>query len=65
MIAAKLPGRIVNIASSSACFYAGNGAALYSISKAAVVRMSEVLAVEWAKFNINVKRSRQARFRPR
>ncbi|MET4222537.1 NAD(P)-dependent dehydrogenase (short-subunit alcohol dehydrogenase family) [Bradyrhizobium sp. LB14.3] len=54
LIAAKLPGRIVNIASSSAYSYGGNGAALYSISKAAVVRMSEALAVEWAKFNINV-----------
>ncbi|MBB4375130.1 NAD(P)-dependent dehydrogenase (short-subunit alcohol dehydrogenase family) [Bradyrhizobium sp. cir1] len=54
LIAAKRPGRIVNIASSSAYFYGGNGAALYSISKAAVVRMTEALAVEWAKFNINV-----------
>ncbi|WP_216674907.1 SDR family NAD(P)-dependent oxidoreductase [Paraburkholderia elongata] len=32
----------------------GNGVALYSISKAAVVRMTEALAVEWAKFGINV-----------
>lgn len=54
LIAAKLPGCIVNLASSSAYSYGGNGAALYSISKAAVVRMSEALAVEWAKFNINV-----------
>lgn len=54
LIAEKLPGRIVNIASSSAYSYGGNGAALYSISKAAVVRMTEALAVEWAKFNINV-----------
>ncbi|WOH75639.1 SDR family NAD(P)-dependent oxidoreductase [Bradyrhizobium sp. NDS-1] len=54
LIGAKLPGRIVNIASSSAYHYSGNGAALYSVSKAAVVRMSEALAVEWAKFNINV-----------
>ncbi|WP_347951985.1 SDR family NAD(P)-dependent oxidoreductase [Bradyrhizobium sp. SSUT77] len=54
LIAAKLPGRIVNLASSSAYSYGGNGAALYSISKAAVVRMTEALAVEWAKFNINV-----------
>src|SRR5262249_37517742 len=51
---AKLPGRIVNIASSAAYRYSGNGAALYSISKAAVVRMTEALAVEWASFNINV-----------
>ena len=47
-------GRIVNIASSAAYEYGGNGAALYSISKAAVVRMTEALAVEWARFGINV-----------
>jgi NAD(P)-dependent dehydrogenase (short-subunit alcohol dehydrogenase family) len=54
LIAAKKPGRIVNIASAAAFDYGGNGAALYSISKAAVVRMSEALAVEWARFHINV-----------
>lgn len=54
LIDAKLPGRIVNIASSAAYRYSGNGAALYSISKAAIVRMTEALAVEWASFNINV-----------
>jgi NAD(P)-dependent dehydrogenase (short-subunit alcohol dehydrogenase family) len=54
LMEAKLPGRIVNIASSAAYRYSGNGAALYSISKAAVVRMTEALAVEWAQFNINV-----------
>ncbi|MGK2911156.1 MAG: SDR family NAD(P)-dependent oxidoreductase [Sphingobium sp.] len=47
-------GRIVNIASSAAYNYAGEGAALYSVSKAAVVRTTEVLAVEWAKYGINV-----------
>jgi NAD(P)-dependent dehydrogenase (short-subunit alcohol dehydrogenase family) len=51
---AKLPGRIVNIASMAAYDYGGNGAALYSISKAGVVRMTEALSVEWAKFHINV-----------
>jgi len=51
---AKLPGRIINIASMSAYSYRGEGAALYSVSKAAVVRMTEALAVEWAKFHINV-----------
>jgi NAD(P)-dependent dehydrogenase (short-subunit alcohol dehydrogenase family) len=50
----KLPGRIVNIASIGAYDYNGGGAALYSITKAGVVRMTEALAVEWAKFNINV-----------
>jgi NAD(P)-dependent dehydrogenase (short-subunit alcohol dehydrogenase family) len=54
LMAAKLPGRMVNIASSAAYNYSGNGAALYSISKAAIVRMTEALAVEWAQFNINV-----------
>jgi len=51
---AKLPGRIINIASMSAYSYRGEGAALYSVSKAAVVRMTEALAVEWSKFHINV-----------
>jgi NAD(P)-dependent dehydrogenase (short-subunit alcohol dehydrogenase family) len=54
LIEAKRSGRIVNIASSAAYDYGGNGAALYSISKAAVVRMTETLAVEWARFDINV-----------
>jgi NAD(P)-dependent dehydrogenase (short-subunit alcohol dehydrogenase family) len=54
LIAAEKPGRIVNIASSAANEYGGNGAALYSVSKAAVVRITETLAVEWARFNINV-----------
>ncbi|MDX2233406.1 MAG: SDR family NAD(P)-dependent oxidoreductase [Hyphomonadaceae bacterium] len=54
LIAAKTPGRIVNIASVAAFSYAGGGAALYSVSKAAVVRMTEALAVEWAAFHINV-----------
>lgn len=50
----KLDGRIVNIASTGAFRYDGNGAALYSITKAAVVRMTQALSVEWARFNINV-----------
>jgi len=54
LLKAEQPGRIVNIASMAAFSYNGNGAALYSISKAAVVRMTEALAVEWARFNINV-----------
>lgn len=54
LIAAKSPGRIVNISSAAAFDYSGSGAALYSISKAAVIRMTEALAVEWARFNINV-----------
>lgn len=54
LMAAEKPGRIVNIASAAAFSYGGGGAALYSVSKAAVVRIAEVLAVEWSRFNINV-----------
>lgn len=54
LIDAKMPGRIVNIASSAAYQYEGNGAALYSVTKSGMVRMTEVLAVEWVKFGINV-----------
>lgn len=54
LIAAERPGRIVNIASAAAYSYAGGGAALYSVSKAAVVRMTETLAVEWSARHINV-----------
>lgn len=50
----KQPGRIVNIASIAAFEYGGNGAALYSITKSGVIRMTEALAVEWARNNINV-----------
>jgi len=49
-----IPGRIVSISSSSAFNYTGMGAALYSTTKAAIVRMTETLAVEWSRFNINV-----------
>ncbi|MDQ0464313.1 NAD(P)-dependent dehydrogenase (short-subunit alcohol dehydrogenase family) [Caulobacter ginsengisoli] len=54
LIEAKQPGRIINIASMAAYSYGGGGAALYSTSKAAVVRMTETLAVEWARYHINV-----------
>ena len=54
LMARKAPGRIVNISSMGAYTYAGGGAALYSITKAAIVRMTETLAVEWARFGINV-----------
>jgi NAD(P)-dependent dehydrogenase (short-subunit alcohol dehydrogenase family) len=54
LIASKSPGRIVNISSMGAFNYSGQGAALYSITKAAVNRMTETLAVEWARFGINV-----------
>lgn len=54
LIELERPGRIVNIASVAAYNYGGNGAALYSVTKAAVVRMTEALAVEWARYGINV-----------
>lgn len=54
LIEAGQPGRIVNISSSAAFHYDGNGAALYSISKNAVHRMTEALAVEWGRYHINV-----------
>ena len=54
LIAAKQPGRMVNISSVGGFHYAGGAAALYSITKAGIARMSEVLAVEWARNHINV-----------
>ncbi len=54
LIELKLPGRIVNISSVGGFHYSGGGAALYSITKAGVNRLTETLAVEWSQFNINV-----------
>ena len=54
LIAVEKPGRMVNISSVGGFSYSGNGAALYSITKSAIVRMTECLAVEWARYNINV-----------
>ncbi len=55
LIAAKSPGRIVNLSSIGAYTYDGAAPmSLYSISKAAISRMTEVLAVEWARYGINV-----------
>lgn len=54
LIEAKMPGRIVNISSIAATHYDGNGAALYSTTKAGLSRMTEALAVEWSRFFINV-----------
>ncbi|HEY1970727.1 MAG TPA: SDR family NAD(P)-dependent oxidoreductase [Pseudonocardia sp.] len=55
LIAAKRPGRIVNLSSMGAFSYNGDAAAtLYSVSKAAIARMTEVLAVEWVRYGINV-----------
>jgi NAD(P)-dependent dehydrogenase (short-subunit alcohol dehydrogenase family) len=55
LIKAKQPGRMVNIASVGAFRYTGGGgAALYSITKAGIVRMTEALSAEWAGYHINV-----------
>lgn len=54
LIEAKHPGRVVNISSAGGFHYAGGGAALYSVTKAGIARMSDVLAVEWARNHINV-----------
>jgi len=55
LIEAKLPGRIVNIASVAAFNTTAHSAAtLYSTTKSAVVRMTESHAVEWSRYPINV-----------
>jgi NAD(P)-dependent dehydrogenase (short-subunit alcohol dehydrogenase family) len=54
LIERKTPGRQINISSISASNYDGHGAALYSVTKAGIARMSEVLAVEWSRNHINV-----------
>ena len=50
---AELPGRIGNIASGAA-FSAGVGTSWYAITKSAVVRMTEMLALEFARYDVNV-----------
>lgn len=54
LIAAGKPGRIVNISSVAHYRYDGGGAALYAVTKTAIARMTEALAVEWAHHGINV-----------
>ncbi len=54
LIAAELPGRIINISSIAGFHYGGSAAALYSVTKAGIARMTEVLAVEWSRYHINV-----------
>lgn len=46
-------GKIVNIASTAA-YLATPGNASYSASKAGIIQLTKVLAVEWARYNINV-----------
>ncbi|CAM3225763.1 SDR family oxidoreductase [Nocardioides dubius] len=47
-------GRIVNVSSMSGYYTAGGAIALYSVTKAALNRMTEALAIEWAAHPINV-----------
>ena len=55
LIKAGKPGRIVNLSSVGAFHYKPNSAsALYCATKAGIVRMTETLAIEWARYNINV-----------
>lgn len=55
LIAEGRPGRVVNIASMAAYHYDGRTpCVVYAATKADVVRMTEALAVEWAKHHINV-----------
>ena len=54
LIKSGTPGRVINISSLAAFSYPIKGSAMYSITKGAIVRMTEVLAVEWADANINV-----------
>jgi NAD(P)-dependent dehydrogenase (short-subunit alcohol dehydrogenase family) len=55
LIAQKMTGRIVNIASVAAFSITGAVATtLYSTTKSAVVRMTESHAMEWARNHINV-----------
>ena len=55
LISQKRSGRIVNISSIAAFdINSQSSASLYSVTKAGIARMTEALALEWAKFNINV-----------
>jgi NAD(P)-dependent dehydrogenase (short-subunit alcohol dehydrogenase family) len=53
MIAAKRPGRIINIA-SAAGLKVFSQLSVYCMSKAAVVHMTRALALEWGRYGINV-----------
>jgi NAD(P)-dependent dehydrogenase (short-subunit alcohol dehydrogenase family) len=53
MIAAKRPGRIINIASAAGLRPLAQ-ISVYSMSKAAVIHMTRALALEWGRYGINV-----------
>jgi NAD(P)-dependent dehydrogenase (short-subunit alcohol dehydrogenase family) len=54
LITREMPGRIINMSSIGAYTCSKPGQSLYSTTKAALIRMTEVLAVEWAPHFINV-----------
>ena len=55
LMAADKPGRIVNMSSVGAFHYTSTSAApLYCSVKAGIIRMTEALAIEWARYGINV-----------
>ena len=53
MLAAKRPGRIINIASAAGLRPLAQ-ISVYSMSKAAVIHMTRALALEWGRHGINV-----------
>jgi len=53
MIDRKIEGRIVNIASDSGLRASPNSVA-YSVAKAGVIHMTKAMALEWARYGINV-----------
>ena len=53
MVAAKIPGSIVNVASILALRQAGRVTA-YATAKAGLVQMTKQLALEWARYRIRV-----------
>lgn len=63
LIAQGSPGRIVNISSMLAYDYSHPGGSLYAITKAMAVRLTEALAVEWARHHINVNAIAPGAFR--
>ena len=64
LMKAGKPGRIVNLSSVGAYQYAaGTAATLYSAAKAGVSRLTETLAMEWARFGINVNAIAPGMFR--
>jgi NAD(P)-dependent dehydrogenase (short-subunit alcohol dehydrogenase family) len=55
LITAGKPGRIVNLSSVGAFHYEStSAAALYVATKAGIIRMTEALAIEWARYDVNV-----------